>query len=499
MKISMWNLAEWLKDYHIKCFIKEGLNTIRTVRWLAGSRFESDVVYVCRDMASFGMRSTKNEAYIVHRYDMIHIETSDTDLIFNEIISAIDAFNAWDTELDRLANRKDGLQKMLESLKPLMPLPAFLYHITGKVLAITDHPADIHWHWKELVTEKQIPDDRFESLKREYDLSNVLKDRDPTYHDFAFDGITYWHCSLYVLNERIGHLVFFNSNSRFPLGVEFIMQRLIQAMQKHVSTYFYIYQPLRELAVEFTLWLDSGVSRLNESFLSLLEKLGWKADDEYTLAVIEETADAEHVLISRAYSKMHHHFDGNYVFLYHEQIVILLNRSVSGITDAQFRNEIHSLLFEDLRCVISTVFFDLSELKDYYDQVCSVLRYEDGVQKKILYAREYAEDIILQQVDAVPWLYCFASEHIMRLRHIDDVYHSDYYNTLKSYIKTGCQSSETAHRLSIHRNTLLYRLNRISELLNCDIFERTADPDFVDYLQISFFLVDRMLSRKQES
>lgn len=494
----MWNLVEWLKDYHIECFINEGLDTIRTVRWLAGSHFDPDVVYVCRDMASFGLSSKKNEAFIVHRYDMIRIETSDADLIFNEIISAIDRFNEWEAELDHLANSKNGLQKMLDSLRPLMPMPAFLYHTTGKILAITDHPADIHWHWKELVTERQIPDDRFESLKREYDLSNVLKERKPTYHAFVFDGVSYWHCSLFVLNERIGHLVFFNFNGRFPHGVEFIMQRLILAMQKHVSTYFYIYQPLRELAVELTMWLDSGIPRLNEDFLSMLAKLGWKPDDEYHLAVIEETADAEHVLISRVYSKMHHHFEGNYVFLYHNQIVILLNRSVSGITDAQFRNDVHSFLFEDLRCAVSTVFFDLSALKDYYDEVCSVLRYRGAVRDKFLYAREYAGDIISQQIDATPWLYCFAAEDITRLYHIDGVYHSDYYNTLKYYIKTGCHPSETAQRLSIHRNTLLYRLNRISELLNCDIFERTSNPDYVDFLQISFFLVDRMIERKQE-
>ena len=93
MKLSMWNLADWLYRYNIQCHIQEGLDTIRTVRWLAGDRIESDVVYVCRNSAQLMLGGNADDAYIVHRHDINLIDSSDTDSIYNEIINAIDYYN----------------------------------------------------------------------------------------------------------------------------------------------------------------------------------------------------------------------------------------------------------------------------------------------------------------------------------------------------------------------------------------------------------------------
>ncbi len=41
--------------------------------------------------------------------------------------------------------------------------------------------------------------------------------------------------------------------------------------------------------------------------------------------------------------------------------------------------------------------------------------------------------------------------------------------TLENYLKHNCNAKRTAEAMFVHRNTLNYRLKKISELLNCDL------------------------------
>ena len=51
---------------------------------------------------------------------------------------------------------------------------------------------------------------------------------------------------------------------------------------------------------------------------------------------------------------------------------------------------------------------------------------------------------------------------------------SDLIKTLRVYFDTGTNASETADRLFLHRNSLLYRLERIQDLTSLDLKEPDA-------------------------
>ena len=42
-------------------------------------------------------------------------------------------------------------------------------------------------------------------------------------------------------------------------------------------------------------------------------------------------------------------------------------------------------------------------------------------------------------------------------------------DVLEMYLKCERRLNETANRLFVHRNTLLYRIGRINEMLGCDL------------------------------
>ncbi len=69
---------------------------------------------------------------------------------------------------------------------------------------------------------------------------------------------------------------------------------------------------------------------------------------------------------------------------------------------------------------------------------------------------------ILQQEKASVFLHPSLAE----LKRYDDEHGTEYYETMRVFSLTMHNRDETADQLSIHRNTLLYRLNRISELFD---------------------------------
>lgn len=69
----------------------------------------------------------------------------------------------------------------------------------------------------------------------------------------------------------------------------------------------------------------------------------------------------------------------------------------------------------------------------------------------------------------------FVHPVVYRIRAYDEKYGTDYFNTLRAFSLNMHSRDKTASQLGIHRNTLLYRLGRISELFRLPYEEpRTA-------------------------
>jgi len=64
---------------------------------------------------------------------------------------------------------------------------------------------------------------------------------------------------------------------------------------------------------------------------------------------------------------------------------------------------------------------------------------------------------------------------------------SDLVKTLRVYFATGANASEAADRLFLHRNSLLYRLERIQKLTGLDL----KDPGARLALQLGMLTLER--------
>ena len=78
---------------------------------------------------------------------------------------------------------------------------------------------------------------------------------------------------------------------------------------------------------------------------------------------------------------------------------------------------------------------------------------------------------LLAQLDGNPAVLAFATEIVGPLAAYDRRHRSNLVQTMNAYFAHHGNISQTAESLFIHRNTLLYRLERIQELTEQDLYQ----------------------------
>ena len=103
--------------------------------------------------------------------------------------------------------------------------------------------------------------------------------------------------------------------------------------------------------------------------------------------------------------------------------------------------------------------------------------------RRAVYAVELAkkQDVPLKSFEELGLyrlLYAVSDELLMKelredalapLRAYDEKHESDLIATLRQYLKNNGSINKTAEEMFIHKNTILYRMNKIKELLNCGL------------------------------
>lgn len=81
----------------------------------------------------------------------------------------------------------------------------------------------------------------------------------------------------------------------------------------------------------------------------------------------------------------------------------------------------------------------------------------------------------------------YLEKELLKLKNEDHTKGTDFYRTLKEYLLQGNNVSMTSKKLFIHRNTMIYRLGKINEILGVDI----NDPAVSKCLMISMILQEQ--------
>lgn len=173
----------------------------------------------------------------------------------------------------------------------------------------------------------------------------------------------------------------------------------------------------------------------------------------------------------------------------HNVLYILQCNCDTLINEKDIEKTAHTLFNQfNAFCGISNAFDNLLQITDYQTQAQDAMHFGSQTHSKYhLYFYEdfYLPAILAPRIDQMP-IVNYISPIIVTIREYDQLHGSDLLNTLNIYIKNLCNPAETISKLHIHRNSLLYRINKIEELTNASLKDYTT---FM-HLLISFYMLE---------
>jgi DNA-binding PucR family transcriptional regulator len=75
---------------------------------------------------------------------------------------------------------------------------------------------------------------------------------------------------------------------------------------------------------------------------------------------------------------------------------------------------------------------------------------------------------------------------VMKLYAYDREFHTDYFNSLYTYLITNKKLADSAEILGIHRNTAAYRINKILSITDLNLEDESETP----YILVSYKIVE---------
>ena len=122
---------------------------------------------------------------------------------------------------------------------------------------------------------------------------------------------------------------------------------------------------------------------------------------------------------------------------------------------------------------ISCQFDNIEELPIFYRQAMMALKIGHVFSRKeniSYYSQLLTYDILLTTDSKEPMRH-FCRKELDKLIDHDKRFGSDYYNTFYTFLRCFGNKNLTAQQLFVHRNTLVYRLDKIVEILDIDLFD----------------------------
>lgn len=480
MKLSMWMLADWLKKYSPVVKIEEGAQVLRSARILSSDmRIEPQNVYLAP--AGEFISGEKDRVLCVQGHDMLLLDTTDMDSVLNDIFDAFDHYNRWADGL--LQDIEDGcdLQHLLDASHAVFGEPLAVFDAGHMLIAHSGQygPGSVDAEWDVMLQTGNNSLDILEKMREHLHRSRSCHQVQEL--NFPFFSMYSMQRMLFHGQTVIGQIILLEFHRREGAGVRQLLDTLgglLERWMEHSRE-----QRLLQAESEiFQRLLDRRPVSAGE-LDHKLAVMGWEKEHEKLLLrirILEEYREITHPL--RA--KLERVFPDCVVFLRQEEIYILADLFFTPWETLE--RELRALLKNSaFYCGVSYPFRDVLQLAVPDGQCSLTLGFASGRRGGIFLCRDHALDYLRSTL--CTYADPAAIHPALRiLRESDERNHSDLYRTLYVYLTNNCNLAHTAQLLNLHRNSLMYRLNKIQSMAELDL----GDSRLREHLYLSYVAAD---------
>lgn len=269
--------------------------------------------------------------------------------------------------------------------------------------------------------------------------------------------------------------------------------QLVKIIADILSMSFAVSGKIPHFSSEHTYYIDAILQGKTVDSLPLeqyLKRLHWKLNDHYQLLCIRFSDEREfnqnerETLLFRLGLLFQ---DSLGTYLNHTAVLVLRNPTKKKILSlssdlAPFLNN------QDMLAGFSTVVRSLTDIRYAYTQ--AVLALQNKERSGIYYFLDDYRNVIIESLYSQGDVRSFCHPAILDLYTRDNENGIRMIETIYAFMNCGLNIAAAAKELNIHRNTLIYRLEKLENA--CGIHLKAPDPDLRFYLiitcQIIFYL-----------
>ena len=133
-------------------------------------------------------------------------------------------------------------------------------------------------------------------------------------------------------------------------------------------------------------------------------------------------------------------------------------------------------------------YFDMPKAAHQISELSQIAG-KDFEEQKIFWWEEMKYEELLLEISRLPQVRSYVEERLYSLEEYDRKHGTGLVETLEVMLQNGGSKKQTAEKLYLHRNTMMYRVKKIEEILKCNI------GDFTTLQELAFVcLVRRYLT-----
>ncbi|MCI8853918.1 MAG: PucR family transcriptional regulator [Lachnospiraceae bacterium] len=435
---------------------------------------------VCESQAEPGGR-TANSFFVIR-------DPVSSISLYNKILKIYSIYDEWKEETIRLSMEDGTLEEMLTATYEVLGNPLLL--LTADFQVVGEVGMD------SLPSEKQL----FRMNTGSIEVINALK-QDPLYNEmqerkepFLFPdqlmGVRFWNMNIRRY-ERTTHRLLLLEGERPLKGADAYVLSIFSKTLPHVLFHSQEQPGVQERPLQEA--LERAVSDRSADYMRISQQLltaGWNTGHHYLCLVLQITyLDQKNLTIPAICRYVEALLPDSCAFPFKEDIVVFLNLTRLNLDEEEASRKLTVFIRDSfLKAGYSRAMKNHWNLRRQYEQ--AVIALHLGNEKKpylwIYHFNDLALPYMLSQVTRQLPSYMLCHEKLLKLKELDLAQNTEYVKTLGVYLDNHLNAVQSAKALFIHRSTLLYRLEKIQNILET----RFEDPDEILYLMLSFRLMD---------
>jgi len=418
-------------------------------------------------------------------------ERFELEYVFDRVLDIYDNLEKWDKNMHILSLKGKPPQYLVDLSENYIEHPMIIFDPSFNVLAYTKHIRSSYHFFNETVKRGYSPPDVIKSLEKTNLFEQLYIKSDPIVQRAAgSDKLTNIYLKIAHKNTILAYASIFCGDKEPEQGYIDIIKCFFENLSLYFRQSFYAQKSGNYMYESFLQDLldskDISLSKI-ENQLSYVNGLPLRS--HFRLIKLAFTS-AEGIPLAFIAREIRNNISNARPFIFNGELYVLrefvkFEKSVKPLTKEELSCLEQILNPYDYSIGISGIFLEITQIKTARLQCEASLKLGAITGESRVF--EYEKCAAYHLIDLASKEYPVSaslSHRYIKLREFDSANQTDYCSLLKAYLRNERNTTHTARDLFLHRNTIIYRVQKIQELLKCDL----DDFDTRMELQHSFFI-----------